>query len=117
MGIARGGELARTVSRTRVSRPASDAVAERSTAELCVLSKIGCFRAQVPGMCWLHRGIPTLNLKRDGNLERISKPVNDLGTGAESQQIVATRPLYCLQYPVSSQSSAEDLIRRWMKLS
>ena len=40
---------------------------------------------------------------------RDSKPISDLGTGAESQQIVATRPLYCLQYPVSSQSSAEDL--------
>lgn len=38
-----------------------------------------------------------------------SKPISDLGTWAESQQIVATRPLYCLQYPVSSQSSAEDL--------
>ena len=33
-------------------------------------------------------------------------------TRAESQQIVATRPLYCLQYPVLSQSSAEDLPRR-----
>ena len=30
-------------------------------------------------------------------------------TRAESQQIVATRPLYCLQYPVLSQSSAKDL--------
>jgi len=29
-----------------------------------------------------------------------------LGTRAESQQIVATRPLYCLQYPVPAKSSA-----------
>jgi hypothetical protein len=36
---------------------------------------------------------------------------------AKSQQIVATRPLYCLQYPLASQSSAEDLPRREKKLS
>jgi hypothetical protein len=30
-------------------------------------------------------------------------------TRAESQQIVATRPLYCLQYSVLSKSSAKDL--------
>lgn len=29
-----------------------------------------------------------------------------LGTRAESQQIVAARPLYCLQYPVPAKSSA-----------
>jgi hypothetical protein len=33
-------------------------------------------------------------------------------TRAESQRIVATRPLYRLQYPVVSQSSAEDLPQR-----
>ena len=32
-------------------------------------------------------------------------------TRAESQQIVATRPLYCLQYSVLSKSSAKDLPR------
>ena len=32
--------------------------------------------------------------------------------GAESQQIVATRPLYCLQYSVLSKSSAKDLPQR-----
>jgi hypothetical protein len=30
-------------------------------------------------------------------------------TRAESQQIVAARPLYCLQYPVRTKSSAKDL--------
>ena len=32
----------------------------------------------------------------------------NLRAGAESQQIVATRPLYCLQYPASTKSSAKD---------
>jgi hypothetical protein len=32
----------------------------------------------------------------------------NLRARAESQQIVATRPLYCLQYPALSKSSAKD---------
>ena len=32
----------------------------------------------------------------------------NLRAGVESQQIVATRPLYCLQYPASTKSSAKD---------
>ena len=33
------------------------------------------------------------------------------GTEAEPQQIVAQRPLSCLQYPVPFKSSTEDLTR------
>jgi hypothetical protein len=42
--------------------------------------------------------------------------VNPIGTNrrirAESQQIVAARPLYCLQYPIRNKSSAKDLPQR-----
>jgi len=40
--------------------------------------------------------------------ERTRWSVYNPMAGAESQQIVATRPLYCLQYPASTKSSAKD---------
>ena len=61
--------------------------------DLCCVKRPGVFCRQGRGGVW----VVTQTNRR---------------TRAESQQIVATRPLYCLQYPVLSQSSAEDLPRR-----
>ena len=48
----------------------------------------------------------------EGGVTGTSPIIQILRIRAESQQIVAARPLYCLQYPIRIKSSAKDLPQR-----
>ena len=52
-----------------------------------------------------------------GGVTGTSPIVQILRIRAESQQIVAARPLYCLQYPIRIKSSAKDLPQRTSAIS
>ena len=53
-----------------------------------------------------------LREREGGGVTGTSPIIQILRIRAESQQIVAARPLYCLQYPIRIKSSAKDLPQR-----
>ena len=56
-------------------------------------------------------------MAKRGGVTGTSPIVQILRIRAESQQIVAARPLYCLQYPIRIKSSAKDLPQRTSAIS